>query len=208
MKNILHLFFLALICMGLWVGEIIIRDWTGLEWLNYFHWAIVIIVALICIWTIKTNGIFVARKYLYFYPLWIIAYIAYLIILISTYPTDFRYYSMVRGAASSATMHYIPLIFFPIYIFLLNLWAARIEHRKLSLSNKITLIFSSLLIPSLSILFAMLLFTQSYLFPPTPPDPIQNGLEPIHWLKSGSLIFAVIFYEGVYFLWIKEKILL
>ena len=205
MKKIIWLAALALFCMGFWVGEILVRNWMGLEWLNYFHWSMLIVPIMVIIWIIKLNGKLEQKKHFLYYPLIGALYTFFTLILVASYPTDFRYNSMVRGAASSEIGHYLPLILFPAVIFLLNLWVARIEHRKLSLPNKIALFFSSLIIPALSILLAMLLFTQSYLFPSTPPDPIRNGMEPIHWLKSGSLIFAVIIYEGAYFLWLKGK---
>jgi hypothetical protein len=68
------------------------------------------------------------------------------------------------------------------------------------------LFFSTILIPVISLILTILIFTQSFLFPEPVPKPFIEGLEPVHWLKSGSLIFTFIIYEGVYYLWLKEKI--
>lgn len=206
MKYILFLLLLATICLGLWFVEVLIRDWIGLEWLNYFHFAIFIIPLIIFLWIVWINGKLEFEKHFIYYPLLSITYSIYMLILVSSYPSHFYYNPMVRGAASSGLIHYLPLILFPFVTFLWNKWVARIENKKLSLFNKLVLLLSAFSIPVISTLITVLLFTQSYLFPQSPPNPIENGFEPIHWLKSGSLIFAIIIYEGIYFLWLKEKI--
>ena len=161
---------------------------------------------MLAAWVVWINGKFESKKHLLYYPLLSITYLLFLIIFIAGYPEGFRYNSMMRGASSSAITHYMSLLIFPFVTFIWNTWMARIELKKLSITNKLVLLFSPFFIPAISALLTMLLFTQSYLFPSTPPDPIKNGLEPIHWLKSGSLFFAVITYEGIYYLWLKGKI--
>jgi len=206
MKKPISLFFLAILCMAIWLTEIIVRDWTGMDWLSYVHLSLIIMPVFIAAWVVWINGKFENKKHLLYYPVLSITYLLFLILFIAGYPEGFRYNSMMRGAGSSAITHYMSLLLFPFVTFLWNTLIARIELKKLSITNKLVLLFSPFFIPAISALFTMLLFTQSYLFPSTPPDPIQNGLEPIHWFKSGSLFFAVITYQGIYYLWLKGKI--
>jgi hypothetical protein len=101
---------------------------------------------------------------------------------------------------------YLFLFTFPVITTFWNIIFARFEKKKLSKRNFWILFFSTILIPVISVILTILIFSQSYLFPEPQPNSFNEGLEPVHWLKSGSLIFTFIIYEGVYYLWLKGKI--
>lgn len=207
MKHIIYLMLLAFSCMGIWFIEVLIRDWTGLEWLNYWHYASLIIPLLVLFWVVVINGKLEYKKHLAWYPLLFLSYVIFLVILIASYPEDFHPQLWGRGVNEyTPYTFYIPMIFFPVVTYFWNMKLARIEKKQLTGLNKLVLFFSPFIIPVICALITILLFKQSYLFPPTPPDPIKNGLEAIHWAKSGSLIFAFIFYEGIFYLWLKGKL--
>jgi hypothetical protein len=210
MKQIHYLFLLAFFCMMFWFLETIIRGWEGLKWLNYLHYSMWMIPIIVHFWVIWVNGKFQFLKHIVVYPILYISYFMVLFMVIGNFaegvvaihPILNRFHLSINLAYP---LFLSPIILFPVITFLCNLIAARMEKKRLTKINKWILFFSPFIIPAVSAIFTILLFTTLSLFPPTPPDPIENGLEVIHWAKSGSLIFSFIAYEGMYYLWLKEK---
>ncbi len=210
MKQILYLFLLAFFCMMFWFLETIIRGWEGSKWLNYLHYSMLMIPIIVHFWVIRVNGKLQFFKHIVVYPSLYISYFMFLFMTIGNFaegvvaihPILNRFHLSINLAYP---LFLSPIILFPVITFLCNFIAARMEKKRLTKMNKWILFFSPFIIPAVSAIFTILLFATSSLFPPTPPDPIKNGLEVIHWTKSGSLIFSFIAYEGMYYLWLKEK---
>jgi hypothetical protein len=94
----------------------------------------------------------------------------------------------------------VPFMVFGITSFLFNIIVARMEKVKLSLKHKLLLFFSAYLIPFICLLVTVLLFSQQYIFSKYSIEPFKQGFQLIHWIKSGSYLFAFILYEGYYYL--------
>lgn len=197
--------FLVLI---IWFGETYLRDWRGLEWLNYFHFSLLIIPFIFIAWLLFIEKKFTVSKHLLKYPILIIGY--------------FLFCSLVLAALTNHSERYYPDIFIkPLAIFLFMIGAfvmyliiSKIENKKLRFNQKAILFFACLFLPICSELFTSLIFTQTWLFP---PDINLSGIlfhwlkndgikgfylneSILHWLKSGGLILSIFLYEGIFIL--------
>lgn len=216
MKRHLLLFALSFLFLIIWLGETLLRDWSGLEWLNYFHISMFIIPSIFLFWLIlidnRTNLKRQKVKYA-LYPILIIAYTLFcLILILSLEQTGYR-------PAAGIYLYPIVLFVFGAITFCMNLIISKIEGVKLGFKEKMVLFFSSIFIPISSDLVTTLVFTQTYLFPSTSYDlpsvllhflgndgqtgsGIFNSI--LHWLKSGALIMSIAFYEGAFILYLKK----
>jgi|GEM_PF-1913414 len=207
MKQILYLIILAFACMMLWYLEIFIRGLEALRWLNdplYSFWIIPIILH---IWGIRINGKFQFLKHIVGYPILYFFYFLFLCVAIDIFRDGFapifsKYHHATTPNYIFCPIFLSPIILFPVITFIGNLMVAKMENKRLNKKNKLFLLFSPFLIPVVSAIFTILLFAISPLFPPTPPEHLPSDLE----IKSGSLFFSCIVYEGIYYLWIKEKL--
>jgi hypothetical protein len=210
-KQISWLFFLATICMLLWFSEIIIRDWQGLKWMNYFHIAWLVIPTFLLVWIVAIEGGMSGRKHFFIYPIMIFIYFILMAAICTSIweGVDTVNYRLRLNHYSELTiwsLYTIPAGLFGLITFIGNLIVARVERKALSAKNKLVLFSTPYLIPIICVVLTMMLFTQKYLFPKPQPSPMIEGLDILHWIKSGSFIFAYIMYEGFYYLWLKGKI--
>ena len=210
-KQILQLLLMATICMLIWLFEILLRDWRGLQWMNYFHIAWLIIPTIIFIWVVRIEGDMVARKHFFIYPLMIFIYFILMSIICTSIwegieKVNYRLFRNNYSRFEIYLLYTIPVFLYGFITFIGNLIVARVEKKSLSLKSKLVLFFSPYLIPLICLLVTMFLFTQKYLFPVTSLSPMKEGLDILHWIKSGSFIFAYVMYEGSYYLWLKGRI--
>lgn len=212
MIKYLSLVIMSLLILLIWLGETLLRDWRGLEWLNYFHYSLLIIPTIFVAWLILTDKNFTASKHLLKYPILIIGY--------------FLFCSLVFSLLISHSGGYDRYIFFkPLAIFLfmivtfgMNLIISGIESRKLRLKQKAILFFTCIFVPICSELITSLIFTQSWLFPKNIKltSIIFHWLQIegvsfyyidesiLHWFKCGGLITSITLYEGFFILYLKS----
>ncbi len=214
MNHIRSLLIFAFLTTVIWEIEVfLITGWAGMAWLDDWLYSMAIIPILSLLWLIWINRKIQIFKHLIAYPILLFTYLIYFsfyLLVISeeiNYPAASVLFSTeIDYPLSYMIFGYLFLFTFPVITTLWNFIFARFENRKLSKRNIWMLFFSTILIPVISVILTILIFTQSYLFPKPQPNSFNEGLEPVHWLKSGSLIFTFIIYEGVYYLWLKGKI--
>ena len=213
MNNYLSLPLTSILILVFWLGETLLRDWRGLEWLNYFHYSLLIIPCIFIAWLILTDKYFKASKHLLKYPILVIGYFLICLVILAMllhHSDRYNQYILFKPLA---------IFLFMIVTFGVNLVISKLENRKLSLKQKVILFFACLFIPICSELFTSLIFTQTWLFP---PDINLSGIlyhwfksdgligfylneSILHWLKSGGLILSISLYEGIFILYVKKQ---
>jgi hypothetical protein len=212
MNYVRNLLIFAFFVTLIWVIEVyLISGWAGMAWQDDWLYSMAIIPVLSLIWVIWINRKIQIFKHLIAYPILLFTYLSYFAIYLLVILEEINYPS---ASVLFSTEIVYPLIYivlgylflftFPVITTLWNIIFARFENKKLSKRNLWMLFFSTFLIPVISVVLTILVFSQSYLFPEPHPKPFIESL--VHWLKSGSLIFTFIIYEGVYYLWLKGKI--
>lgn len=201
MKHILYLLFLATICMGIWLGvmqyELKWGYWPSYE---YVQLSIVLIPILFFAWVMWINGKEKFWKRLIAYLSISFLYIGIFLtaIILTIFVLDMiPHYS---DSFDSDSFDYIIMfsgffLAFAVATLAINLVLASYEKRMLSKKNFWVLFLSSLAMPVICKLW--------YLILPTPYNGEGHLMEASH---NGSFIFAFIVYEGIFFLWLKEKI--
>lgn len=209
MKLIFKLLILATICMFIWLGELFIVGWDGLKWLDYFHCAWLIIALILFQLVVREDGDNTSNRHLIGYPALIFAYmisISIILLILSDRHVSSNWNRIVTHSVVTAYSQLgIIVLGFGFITFLFNLIVARMEKVRLSIRQKIILFLSPCLIPLICSLVTVVLFSQSYIFSRYTIRPVIDGLQPIHWIKSGSYLFAFILYEGYFYLWLKGK---
>jgi hypothetical protein len=209
MKSIFKLLILSTLCMLIWLGEVLIRGWVGLLWLNYFHLAWLIIGLILLLLVIRVEGKIKPLRHLFGYPALVFAYMIPIIIICLVLYDRHSGTVWNRMLDHSVILAYslmtIPFVVFGITSFLCNIIVARMEKVKLSIKHKVIMFFSAYLIPVVCSIVTIIIFSQSYIFSKYNIRPFKEGLELIHWIKSGSYLFAFILYEGYYYLWLKGR---
>jgi len=202
MKPIFKLLILSALCMFIWLGEVLVRGWAGLQWLNYFHYEWLIILLFIFLLVIRADRKIIAWKHLIAYPILILVYLIPLLMICSAIIQ--RHHDSIIPARQNLQF-FIATTAFGIFTYLINIIVARMEKVKLSLKHKLLLFFSAYFIPFICLLVTVLLFSQQYIFSKYSIEPFKQGFQLIHWIKSGSYLFAFILYEGYYYLWLKGR---
>jgi hypothetical protein len=211
MKRYNSLTITSILILIIWLGETLLRDWRGLEWLNYFHFSLIIIPTIFIAWLILIDKKFTPSKHLLKYPILIIGYFlfCFLVIAVLINNSESYNYFVVKPLA---------IFLFMVVTFGMNLIISGIESRKLRFKQKAILFFTCIFVPICSELITSLIFTQSWLFPQnikltslifhwlhiegTSFSYFNEGI--IHWLKSGGLIMSITLYEGIFILYLKK----
>jgi hypothetical protein len=194
---ILSILIFAVFSNLVWLFEVLIKDWTGLIWLNYFHVSLVIILLFYNIWLLVINKLTKIESHNLFYN---IVYIVFFILSTLIFLSLFKDYNK-PDFINVYTFLLIILEFF--IIILSNIIISRKE--KINLSKKLfkIIIIPIIIIPAVSILINSII--EFYNIPNEywPNEGMKN--DPIHWIKTGGIIFAFILYECAFICYIKNN---
>lgn len=145
MKPIFKLLILSTLCMLIWLGEVLVRSWSGLQWLNYFHLAWLIIALILVQLVSRAESQLTPRKHLFVYPALMLGYLIPIVIIFITLSDKQSSFYVHKLHSYSLAMAYSILLFivavFGTTTFLFNLIIARIEKVKLSIKHKLILFF-------------------------------------------------------------------
>ncbi|MGE5410990.1 MAG: hypothetical protein ACM3MI_08520 [Clostridiales bacterium] len=195
MKHFLILLALSVFNVTFWLTELLLFGWGGMECLDHFFWAYLVIPGFSIAWAAYYTKELNHVRHLIVYPIFMcaVAILSLAMVIQSEYM-----FSPMRVLG--------PLFVFMVVMFIINLFVSILEKRYLSFWELLILFFSSALIPIVCGLTTFFIFSQSYLFSDPRPDPIENLTYPVHWLKTGALFFAYTLYEGLFFLYLKGLI--
>jgi hypothetical protein len=194
---------LAFLSTIIWLIEILLNGWEGLIWLKYKHIAFYIIFCFFLCWLVfinKKNGL---KNIVYKLVVYGLIYLFFMLIFIDTFYALFNPFKsnlvhiLVFKLNMAFIFNYILVFFIQIlFIFIFNIIIAKIEKQRI---NVILILSTILIIPFTAI---ALLFILTHLF----SLPIYSlHFDPIHWLKSGSIIFGLIIYECSYIAYLNKS---
>lgn len=196
MKQILYLFMLALVCMGIWMGIMQGGDPFYSHQRNpYLEFPILLIPLLLIGWLVWLNG---KEKF------WkrLITYFSFSVIYTVILLSSVFIASLLLGNLPNLSEPVDSLIRFGSLMLLFavittayNFVLANYEKRVLSKINLWALFLGTFAIPVICELWFLILPThyngEGYILPSS---------------RNGSFFFAFLLYEGIYFLWLKGKI--
>jgi hypothetical protein len=204
--GIFSIFILAIISNSIWLIELFnYGGWRGLEWIKNFHYSLCIIPFLFIIWLclisyslkVKIRPILYSIIYVIFFYLSInIFYIQ-----MNDGPSalfTLMYYSQYFPDFIVRNYYYVCTILEIILIYILNIIICLFETKKLNLRDVIIISLHIIIIPIFSIII-------SYIILSIIKQNDRYCLEPIHWFKTGSIIFGFIIYECSYIYYMKCK---
>ena len=203
-RKIISIFFFAIISNTLWLIEIFYHGWEGKIWIKYHHISFYFIAILFTIWIIYIDGIKNRKKIFIDIIIYNITYFILLLIFSIVFIIIFDkwlIFAVTLKLNISPLNTIVLLLIFQIGIILLiNLIFAKYEKVKIN-RRLFCIIIGS--IPSI-ILFTIII---SYFIIKLqlPFDGIIWFLDPIHWLKMGSIIFGFIIYECTYIVYLKNQ---
>jgi hypothetical protein len=199
---------LAVISNAIWLIEITKNGWEGLKWIEYHHAAFCFICILFIIWLVllnKHNGFKCIFLKIICYS---IIFISFVIVFIDTFYALFNPFKSIivllliikfrlNILLENIPIYYITIIMIQIVIILFyNLIIAKIEKNKITKHILLVILLPTIIIPIIA------LFT-SYLVTMLPIIP-QKYIDPIHWLKLGTIIFSFIIYECSYIAYLNK----
>jgi hypothetical protein len=196
---------LAFLSNTIWLIEVLINGWDGLIWIKYKHIAFYIIFGLFICWLIFINMKNGIRIILFKLGVYIAIYLLFMLIFTNTFYAlfnAFRSYLMhiivfnlnfTLFLENDYLFYGIIILIKVLFILLFNIIIAKIEKQKI---NIVMILGTILIIPFTTIMV-------SYLIPHFTTVPLY--LDPIHWLKTGSIIFGFIIYECSYIAYLYDK---
>ncbi len=204
-KYLFTLIIIAVLSTGLMSLEPVLKKYGGWDWLVYDQLDILFAPVLFLIWLIWVRkGITLIQ--MIFYPILFLTYLSltfmWVIAINSQFTIDFHPYNPI--STIDQLSNYFLLILFPFLTVLWNYFFSRAENRKLTRKNLYYLFISTFLIPVIIWIF--------YLIQDLTGIIISKMVKPDLYLqiKNGYLFTAIMFtyilYEGIFFLWVKEKI--
>jgi len=190
--------------MAIWLIEVLYHGWAGLGWLTYFHFSLLLIPFLFFVWLSQCKIIaYNWRSYLKLILLYAISFIILLslfILVFITGPGATLFYSQETWWTKKIYASIIPVV-----LVLVNFLISKILNTKFSVFDFIYLTIAQVFIFVFSGLICMLVFTLNLPFNGTSPNPFWEGLDPIEWFKSGSVILTFMIYEGLYLINIGKR---
>ena len=214
-SGIISIVALAVLSNLVWILEVLYNGWAGLKWVSIFHHSYYVIFILFIAWLlyisfdlkVKTHPIFYGFIYIGFFALSILLFTVQL----SSGPSTLILFSFIMDSMEDLSL--LPLLV-TIYkficmileiglIILLNSIIYKYETGKNNKHKFITIILPIIAIPVMSIILSfitMLLISTTIINIPY----IKYCLEPIHWFKSGSIIFSFVIYECSYIYYVKN----
>jgi len=195
---------LAILSNSIWLIELYnYGGWRGLEWISNFHYSLYIIPFLFIIWLFFISYSLKVKIYPVLYG---IIYIIFFYISMRIFKVQMSegiaffftlwYYSQYFPNFFLKNYFYVCIILEIILMYVLNIIICLIETKKIILKDIIIMSLHVIIIPFFSIFisYIILLLLKQY---------DKYCLEPIHWFKTGSIIFGFIIYECSYIYYIK-----
>ena len=214
-NGIISIILLAVLSNLIWILELLYNGWAGLKWISIFYHSCYIIFILFIIWLfyisfdlkVKTHPIFYSFIYISFFILSIMLFSVQL----SGGPSALILLFFLMDIIEDFSLLPLLIIIFKFIcmmleislIIILNSIIYKYEIGKNNKHKFITIILPMIAIPVLSIVLSfitMLLISTTVIKIPY----VKYCLEPIHWFKSGSIIFSFIIYECFYIYYIKN----
>lgn len=209
MKKILWLIMFEVISVIIWNISLLRID----KETEYFVNILIMFIALPAIFLISIMLIdnkFHFFKHIIGYPVLLYAYSIY----ITIYVMVVSYYIELEGIAlqvyklrNSPIFDYGYYALFPFITTLCSLLLAWFEKKRLSNRNKWILFFTSFVIPVIGFIISFLIYLIYKLLSPELTPSIQSIYNPGYWFTVGGLQFAIILYFGIYYLGLKEKMI-
>jgi hypothetical protein len=205
-EGVFSIFILAVLSNSIWLIELFIYGgWGGLEWISNLHYSLYVIPVLFIIWLyyicfrlkVKIRPIL----YIIIYALFFYVSLNIFYIQMNDGPGalfTLLYYSQYFPHFIVNTYYYVCTILEIILIYILNIIICLFETKKLIFKDIIIISLHVIIIPVLSIII-------SYIILSIIKQYDRYCLEPIHWFKTGSIIFGFVFYECSYIYYIKNK---
>jgi len=224
-KIFFSIIILAVIASIVWFLEITFRGWRGLYWLEYFHIAVVVIGLLFLYWLVYINKINNNGKLKNDVMFYVITYTVFLVIFAILLKLTF---SHVRGKyglfydVSKYWLHYAVYIILQIcLIFAANIVITKYEKVKIDIKLICLNLFSMIIIPIFTFLASFVSLCDRIIYISNIFDYIRlilyeliykifhiefnhnaavyaDFLDPIDWIKMGSIIFGFVIYECLY----------
>lgn len=206
-KGIFSILILAVLSNTIWVIELLNYGWDSLKWISIFHYSLYIIPILFIIWLfyisfslkVKVHPIIYSIIYIIFFYLSIKIFYVQMndgpgALFFLMYLLDYFPYFIVKN------YYYVCILLEIILIYILNIIICLYETKKLIFKDIIIMSLHIIIIPVLSIIvsYIILFILRKY---------DRYCLEPIHWFKTGSIIYSFITYECSYIYYIKNKML-
>jgi hypothetical protein len=205
-KYIVSIFVLAALSTFIWIIELFYHGWGGLKWISYFHYSLCIIPFLFIIWLfyisfnlkVKTHPIFYSIIYIVFF---IFSYIIFYVQMISgptalslllLFPDNINIFQYLIQY-----IFYICIILEIIIIYIINIIICLYEKRKINKKDIFIIALHIIIVPIMSIIISLIILL--------PINYARYCFDPIHWFKTGSIIFSFIIYECSYIYYIKNK---
>jgi hypothetical protein len=196
--------FISIIADLLWLIEVFSNGWSGLGWLSYFHISLLAPPILFFYW-IRMLKIVEIEKGSYFKLtiLYTIAFITLLSLFVLIFIAGPK--AIIIYNENTLWTKKIYLFSVPLVLILTNIIVSKILHRKIYVSDIVYLIFGQIFLIIVSCSICMLLFSINLPYDGTGPNPFWEGLDPVHWFKSGAVIVSFMIYEGLYILKIGKR---
>ena len=196
----ISLFLIAVCSTAFWFAEVIYRNWDGLNWISYFHIGYLVAPLLFLLWIISFNLYYPGRGkavfhftviYFFYFLISVIALSAFFI----TGPGAALFYN--ENTYQYRFLGLISAIL--IYVFV-NIFLIKTRGRNAKVSDLVFIILGIFLIPVVSWITSIPLLSIVFkvIFSDRNPNYIlEYAGDPIHWFKTGSIIFGTVLYEGV-----------
>ena len=204
----ISIFLFAVLSNIIWLIELLNHGWEGLIWLKYKHIAFYIISGLFICWLLFINRKTGLKNILYKSIAYGFVYLLFMLVfsdtfyalfnLLGSYLTKFLVYVLNFPISEENEILYYGLIVLiqMAFIFAFNILIAKIEKQRI---NVLLILCTILIIPLATKLAAYLVIVIFNI-------PIYDlFLDPIHWLKTGAVIFGFIIYECSYIAFLNKR---
>ncbi|MCL2800356.1 MAG: hypothetical protein FWD28_01175 [Treponema sp.] len=206
-KYIFSIVILAFLSNLIWIIELLYHGWDGLTWLSYFHYALIIIPILFFLWlTYICYNLNVKINILFYVVMYIIFFVVFRIILFfqtisgpSAIPVSLYFSDTDLAIAIIGKLFYIGIVLQCVLIYIVNIIICLYEKKKITVKDIIIISSHIIIIPIVCVIVSFIILFLLKL------NYMRYTFEPIHWVKTGSIIFSFIIYECSFIYYIKKE---